>query len=180
MKPDHVPYVTASYASPIGPLLLAARDGALTGLWMEGQKYFPKTLPAVPGDAPILRQTRDWLDRYFAGKAPSPAELSLAPVGSDFQRQVWRILCRIPYGRVTTYGEIAAELARQRGLPSMSPQAVGGAVGHTPISIIIPCHRVIGANGSLTGYAGGTERKQYLLTLEQAKLTSLSTLHFIP
>ena len=173
MPSDRFTYTTAIYSSPIGPLLLAARGDGLTGLWLEGQKYYPDKLPTQRGQASVLSETMCWLDRYFAGKAPSPAELPLAPAGSSFRQQVWRILCRIPYGQVTTYGEIARELAAHSGIPSMSAQAVGGAVGHNPLSIIIPCHRVIGANGSLTGYAGGIERKQYLLALEHADLTKI-------
>jgi methylated-DNA-[protein]-cysteine S-methyltransferase len=108
------------------------------------------------------------LDRYFSGQKPDPQELKLAPDGSEFRRQVWSILLSVPYGQVTSYGAIAKELANRRGLPSLSAQAVGGAVGHNPISIIIPCHRVVSANGSLTGYAGGIERKIRLLSLEGA------------
>ena len=159
------------YDAPIGKLLLAASWDALTGLWTEGQKYYPYELPktAVQNDAnPILMQARGWLDRYFAGAKPEISELKLSPAGTAFQQQVWRILCRIPYGQVTTYGAIAKELAAEKGLASMSAQAVGGAVGRNPISIIIPCHRVVGADGSLTGYAGGLERKKLLLTLESA------------
>lgn len=164
--------VISYYDAPVGRLLLAARGDALTGLWMEGQKYFPYRLRenGQQNDAcPVLLLARDWLDRYFAGAKPEITELKLAPAGSEFQQEVWHILCRIPYGQVTTYGAIAKELAVGKGLASMSAQAVGGAVGHNPISIIIPCHRVVGADGSLTGYAGGIERKQYLLALEAAE-----------
>ena len=118
----------------------------------------------IPG---ILRKTKFWLDRYFAGEKPDMDELSLAPQGSEFCKMVWGILCEIPYGEVTTYGEIAKKVAERTGKKSMSAQAVGGAVGHNPISIIIPCHRVIGADGSLTGYAGGIEKKVKLLELEK-------------
>ena len=159
------------YDAPIGKLLLAAGRDALTGLWTEGQKYYPYELSktAVRDDAnPILMQARDWLDRYFAGARPEIPELKLSPAGSPFQQEVWLILCRIPYGHLTTYGSIAKELAAKKGLASMSAQAVGGAVGRNPISIIIPCHRVVGANGCLTGYAGGLERKKQLLALEAA------------
>ena len=159
------------YSSPLGKLLLSAQDNALTGLWFEGQTYFPAALPAqaeADDGHPILIQTRDWLDRYFSGQMPDPQELKLAPSGSEFRRQVWDILLAVPYGQVTTYGAIAAELAARRCLSSMSAQAVGGALGHNPISILIPCHRVVGADGNLTGYAGGIDRKIRLLTLEGA------------
>lgn len=161
--------VISYYDAPVGRLLLAAGEDALTGLWIEGQKYFPHDLQEVETQDdihPVLLRARDWLDRYFAGKNPAVRELKLAPAGSEFQKQVWRILCRIPYGQVTTYGAIAKELAAEKGLASMSAQAVGGAVGRNPISIIIPCHRVVGAGGHLTGYAGGLERKKLLLALE--------------
>lgn len=164
---------TTHYASPLGDLLLAEQDGALIGLWMEHQKYFPKHFRENEcTDCPVLLQTKQWLSRYFAGEKPSVRELPLAPAGSDFRQSVWDILCEIPYGQVTTYGAIAKQIAARRGLSSMSAQAVGGAVGHNPISIIIPCHRVVGANGSLTGYAGGIGRKLQLLTLEGAEVQS--------
>jgi methylated-DNA-[protein]-cysteine S-methyltransferase len=157
------------YDSPIGKLLLSAGEDTLTGAWFDGQKYFPTQLPgqAAWDDLhPVLLQAKDWLDRYFSGQRPDPAELNLAPEGSEFRRQVWNILLRIPYGQVTTYGAIAKELAEQRSLSSLSAQAVGGAVGHNPISIIIPCHRVLGSGGKLTGYAGGLNAKIWLLSHE--------------
>lgn len=160
---------TARYTSPIGQLLLAQRDEMLVGVWMEGQKYFLGTLQderREDGGCAVLLQAKDWLDRYFAGGKPPVGELPLAPAGSSFRKEVWSILCEIPYGQVTTYGEISRKLADRRGLDRMSPQAVGGAVGHNPISIIIPCHRVVGADGSLTGYAGGLQKKIQLLTHE--------------
>lgn len=156
--------------TPIGEVTLACDEaGALVGLWMEGQRYFLGGLPERPvaqDDVPVFAQTRDWLDRYFAGERPAISELPLAPIGSAFRQEVWRILCEIPYGEVTTYGEIGRKLAARRGSGRTSARAVGGAVGHNPISIIVPCHRVIGADGSLTGYAGGLERKLALLTHE--------------
>lgn len=160
---------TSQYDSPIGPLLLAERDGKLAGLWMEGQKYFLGSLRGEPQErktTPVLRLAEQWLDRYFAGEKPAPGELPLSPTGSEFQKEVWQILCEIPYGETTTYGEISWKLAARRGLERMSARAVGGAVGHNPISIIIPCHRVVGSNGSLTGYAGGLQKKMELLTHE--------------
>ena len=152
-------YFKAKYASPIGELTLAGEGNALAGLWIEGQKYFGAGLELRAGSAPIFARTKDWLDRYFAGKCPDPSELSLAPVGTAFQRAVWAQLCGIPYGETTTYGEIARQL-------QTSARAVGSAVGHNPISIIVPCHRVMGMAGSLTGYAGGVERKRWLLIHE--------------
>ena len=161
---------TMHYDSPVGSLLLAEKDGALTGLWIEGQKYFPgfykKEKMTENRDSTVLKKTKEWLDRYFKGVKPDLDELTLAPSGSEFRQAVWKILCEIPYGEVTTYGEIAKKIASERGLDTMSAQAVGGAVAHNPISILIPCHRVVGTNGSLTGYAGGIERKIQLLTLE--------------
>lgn len=169
---------TTYYMSPLGRLLLAENDGALTGLWIVGQKYFPDNIPvpiAAPSDSPVFAQAKDWLSRYFAGEQPDIAELRLSPRGSEFQRAVWRILCEIPYGTTTTYGAVAQKVAAERGLSSMSAQAVGGAVGHNPISIIIPCHRVVGANGSLTGYAGGIHRKIQLLTHEGIDVSHFHT-----
>ncbi len=161
---------TAWCDSPIGRLLLAAREDALVGLWMEGQKYFPDSLrtgSVERGDLPVFSQTRQWLSRYFSGQRPSAHELKLSPAGSAFRQEVWRILCDIPWGHTMTYGEISRVVAGNHGLEHMSAQAIGGAVAHNPVSIIIPCHRVVGTNGSLTGYAGGVERKLRLLTLEE-------------
>jgi len=148
------------YPSPVGPLTVAANDEAVIGLWMEGQKYFGRTLPIEPQwkAAPALAKASAWLDSYFAGERPNLMP-PLAPKGTPFQQAVWKELLAIPYGEVMTYGAIAARL-------SSSARAVGGAVGHNPISILIPCHRVVGVDGSLTGYAGGLERKIHLLTLE--------------
>ena len=159
---------TLRYASPIGLLLVAEKDSSLIGLWIEGQKYFPTSRSGweEKPNAPALMAVARWLDAYFAGKAPSISALPLRPEGSLFRQAVWKLLCDIPYGQVTTYGQLAQRLAAQRGVPHLSAQAVGGAVGHNPLSILIPCHRVVGADGSLTGYAGGIERKIALLTLE--------------
>lgn len=165
---------TMRYDSPIGPILLAEKNGALAGLWMEGQKYFLGSLckeEQKPAATAVLGRTEEWLNRYFQGKRPESRELPLAPEGSEFRRTVWKILCEIPYGETTTYREIARRIAASRGIGSMSAQAVGGAVAHNPISVIIPCHRVIGADGSLTGYAGGLDRKIWLLTLEGAEIS---------
>ncbi len=162
-------YYTTTYASPVGTITLASNEDALAGLWLEGQKYYGASIPekmTVDDTRPVLSTTKAWLDRYFAGENPPISELPLAPNGSEFRQQVWDILCTIPYGKTMTYGEIAQQLAEKAGKEKMSSQAVGGAVGHNPISIIIPCHRVVGANGSLTGYAGGISKKLLLLELE--------------
>ena len=159
----------AHYQSPIGPLTLASDGDSLTGLWMDGQKYFGGTVlkdGVVREDLPVFSAARKWLDEYFTGKRPSISDLAIAPAGGDFRRMVWELLCEIPYGECTTYGELARQAAVHMKRDSMSSQAVGGAVGHNPISIIIPCHRVVGANGSLTGYAGGIDKKIALLGLE--------------
>lgn len=159
--------VKTDYASPLGTLTLASDGENLTGLWMAGQKYFAAGIPTnlpVSDDLPVFWKARDWLDRYFSGERPLPGELPLAPQGSAFRQSVWRILCEIPYGQTVTYGEIAKSLGVR------SAQAVGGAVGHNPISIIIPCHRVLGSDGSLTGYAGGAQKKIWLLAHEGAQL----------
>ena len=159
-------YYTES-PSPVGLLTLAGDEDRLMGLWLQGQKYFLASLPETPvrrDDLPLFERVRSWLDRYFAGARPLPEELPLAPNGTPFRQRVWRRLCAIPCGETVTYGELAAELGS-------SPRAVGGAVGHNPISVIIPCHRVVGGGGSLTGYAGGLDVKRALLTLEGADLT---------
>ncbi len=172
-------YYSTTYSSPIGQIILAATGDCLAGLWLDGQKYFLGTVKeplAAKDDLPVFTQTKDWLDRYFAGQKPVIRELPLAPIGGEFRQKVWNILCEIPYGQVTTYGEIAKQTAALTGRDHMSSQAVGGAVAHNPISIIIPCHRVVGANGSLTGYAGGIEKKQKLLALEGVDLSQF----FIP
>ena len=156
------------YASLLGPILLAADETGLTGLWFEGQKYFPSFLGVdyQEKETPILTETVRWLDVYFSGKDPGFLP-PLHPQGSPFRQTVWRLLLEIPYGTVTTYGALARTL-RGQGI-SAAAQAVGGAVGHNPISILIPCHRVVGSDGSLTGYAGGLDRKTRLLQLEGAR-----------
>lgn len=165
-------YQTIIYSSPIGSLLLAAEDERLKGLWIEGQKYWAATLPdgCEQRETPILTAASRWLDSYFSGGQPKPQELMLSPSGSDFRQLVWQLLQEIPYGKVVTYQEIAHRAAQKLGRQSMSAQAVGGAVGHNPISIIIPCHRVIGSDRSLTGYAGGLEKKRWLLEMEGADI----------
>lgn len=160
---------TATYKSPLGNILLAADEQGLTGLWFEGQKYYALYLDKenMEKELPVFAQTRKWLDVYFSGREPD-FELPLHFTGTDFQNEVWEILYSIPYGETMTYGQIAKEIAEKKGLMHMSAQAVGGAVGHNEISIIVPCHRVVGANGSLTGYAGGIDKKISLLKLEGA------------
>ena len=160
----------SQYHSPIGDILLAADDIGLTGLWFEGQKYFALHLDKEhkEEELPVFTETKRWLDIYFSGKEPD-FTVPLHFMGTDFQKEVWKILCSIPYGNTMTYGEIAEKIAFKRGLKHMSAQAVGGAVGHNPISILVPCHRVIGSNGNLTGYAGGIDKKIKLLTLEKCK-----------
>ena len=165
------------YNSPLGGILLAADEIGLTGLWFNGQKYFARSLPAgyTEQNTPALSEAKRWLEVYFTGKKPDFMP-PLHIVGSAFPRAVWEILLQIPYGKTTTYGEIARQLAKKQKLPRMSAQAVGGAVGHNEISIIIPCHRVVGTNGSLTGYAGGIDKKIKLLELEHTDMSSF----FVP
>ncbi len=170
------------YQSPLGMIWMASDGDAITGLWFEGQKYFGQGLgpDAQEEELPVFRRTAAWLDAYFAGRKPQggngtaasalPELPGLAPRGSEFRLRVWKLLLEIPYGEVTTYGALARRLAAESGQKSMSAQAVGGAVGHNPISILIPCHRVVGTDGSLTGYAGGIEKKVELLRLEGADI----------
>lgn len=168
---------TSHYQSPVGNILLAADEIGLTGLWFEGQKYFALYLDKEheEKELPIFKQTKRWLDVYFSGKEPD-FSVPLHFTGTDFQNEVWEILYSIPYGTTMTYGEIAKQIAAKRGLKRMSAQAIGGAVGHNEISIIVPCHRVVGSNGSLTGYAGGLDKKIWLLTLEKVDMQSF----FVP
>lgn len=162
---------TQRYNSPMGGILLAADEIGLTGVWFDGQKYFARGLPEERAErnTPVLSAVRHWLDVYFTGREPDFMP-PLNPVGSGFQRAVWELLLQIPYGQTTTYGALAQKLAQQQGLAHMSAQAVGGAVGRNKISILIPCHRVVGTGGRLTGYAGGVDRKAGLLELEHSGL----------
>ena len=162
------------YDSPLGRILIAASDEGLTGLWFEGQKYYALRLDKEheARETPVLEKAKEWLDIYFSGREPE-ITLPLDFNGTDFQKEVWGILCDIPYGKTMTYGEIAQMIAKRRGLGRMSAQAVGGAVGHNEISVIVPCHRVVGTDGSLTGYAGGIEKKIRLLTLEGVDMSGL-------
>jgi len=166
-------YYSTTYLSPMGKMTLACDGANLAGLWFIGQKYYGGSIPekmTENNDIPVFTVAKNWLDRYFAGEKPAISELPLAPAGSEFRQNAWNILSEIPYGEVTTYGAIAKKMAAKMGKNSMSGQAVGGAVGHNPISIIIPCHRVVGSNGSLTGYAGGIDIKKKLLELEGVNL----------
>ncbi|MCD8110890.1 MAG: methylated-DNA--[protein]-cysteine S-methyltransferase [Clostridiales bacterium] len=160
------------FESPMGGILLASDEVGLTGLWFERQKYFAFHMDeeTMEEETAFSEQAKRWLTVYFSGKEPDfavPVHLQ----GTDFQMEVWKILSSIPYGQIMTYGEIAKKIAAQRNLPRMSAQAVGGAVGHNPVSIMVPCHRVVGSDGSLTGYAGGIEKKIRLLTLEKVDMT---------
>ena len=165
---------TMHYNSPLGRILLAADEKELTGLWFENSKYFGSNLPQEYRESMnvVLRKTKRWLDIYFAGENPDflpPVHL----IGTPFQKEVWKILLEIPYGKTTTYGEIAERLAKEKGIQRMSARAVGGAVGHNPISILVPCHRVMGKNGSLIGYAAGLDKKVKLLEMEHINRNSL-------
>ncbi len=157
------------YTSPLGEILLAADDIGLTGLWFEGQKYFALYLDQEheEREIPVFTLAKQWLNMYFAGKEPD-VNVPLHFIGTPFQNEVWEILAAIPYGKTVTYGGIAKQLTEKHGGKRMSAQAVGGAVGRNEISIIVPCHRVVGKNGSLTGYAGGIDKKTVLLKLEGA------------
>ena len=165
---------THHYASPLGGILLASDGKALTGLWFDGQKYFGSTLSAQHEQKmlPVFEETVRWLDIYFSGQKPNFTPSLSLQQASSFRREVWEIMLTIPYGQTMTYKAIAAELARRRGVENMSAHAVGGAVSHNPISLIIPCHRVVGTNGSLTGYAGGLDKKRWLLQWEKTGISS--------
>ena len=168
---------TNHYDSPLGGITLASDGEALTGLWFEGQKYFGATLAegCEQKELPVFEQACQWLDIYFCGKDPGfipPLVMQTTP----FRKAVWEILLQIPFGKTMTYGEIAEKIAKKKGLKKMSAQAVGSAVGHNAISLIIPCHRVVGAGGSLTGYAGGIDKKVQLLSMEKVDMSAF----FIP
>lgn len=155
------------YKSPIGDITMASDGTSLIGLWFNKQKYFASTLSSKYEykSLPIFEETILWLDTYFSGIKPDfIPQIKLN--GTSFRIEIWQMLQQIPYGTTLTYGDIAKKIAIKKGLATMSAQAVGGAVGHNPISIIIPCHRLLGSNGSLTGYAGGIDKKTALLKLE--------------
>ena len=159
---------TQHYMSELGEIMMASDGERLTGLWFEGQKYFADTLDEEHEEKalPVFEQARRWLDIYFSGREPDFTP-PLAMKTTDFRKTVWEIMLTIPYGQTMTYGEIADRIASQRGIKKMSAQAVGGAVGHNSISLIIPCHRVVGTDGGLTGYAGGIDKKAKLLEIEK-------------
>ena len=165
------------YMSPLGGITIASDGEALTGLWFDGQKYFEANLPEEHEEKrlEIFDITDKWLDIYFSGKEPDFTP-PLSMKTTEFRKKVWKILLTIPYGKTMTYGEIAEKIAKDSGKAKMSAQAVGGAVGHNSISLIIPCHRVVGTNGSLTGYAGGIEKKKKLLELEKTDMSGV----FVP
>lgn len=170
---------TTTYNSLVGNLLIAAKDNKLIGLWIENQKYYLSSFKEEMSereDVEVLTKTKKWLDRYFNREKPDINELDIKLIGSEFRKNVWEILKTIPYGEVITYNDIAKKIAKQKGISKMSAQAIGGAVGHNPISIIVPCHRVFGTNGSLTGYAGGIEKKIQLLELEGIDMSK----YFVP
>lgn len=158
-----------TYSSPLGEILLVCDEAGLTGLWFEGGRFYPSNLAAQRKETPLLNEAERWLDIYFSGKEPDFMP-PLHPDGTPFQLAVWRMLLEIPYGETVSYGALAKRLAAERGISRMSAQAVGGAVGRNKISVIIPCHRVIGAHGSLTGYGGGMDRKAALLKTEGVQL----------
>ena len=169
-------YKTTCY-TPIGEITIACNEQEkIVGLWLAGQKYFGGTIESEiveNNELKTFKTTKNWLDRYFKGEKPAISELPLAPIGNAFRQRVWQLLCEIPYGEVRTYGDIAKIIAKEQGKTKMSAQAIGGAVGHNPISIIIPCHRVVGKNGSLTGYAGGIKTKIKLLEHENVDMEKL-------
>ena len=157
-------YYSTRYTSPLGEMLIVSDGEAICGVWFCGQKHFKSSIPdeiTQNDDLPIFKKVKTWFDSYFNGENPA-IDFKLKPEGSEFRKKVWNILSQIPYGETLSYGEIAREIS-----PSMSAQAVGGAVGRNPIAILIPCHRVIGSNGKLTSYAAGLEKKIELLELER-------------
>lgn len=170
-------FYNSEFDSPVGKLTLCSNGENLVGLWLKGQKYFMDSVRGfniIQNDnLKIFTDTKKWLVDYFNGFERNPRELALAPIGGEFRQMVWNELCKIPYGKTITYGELANRIAKFRGLEKMSAQAVGTAIGHNPISIIIPCHRVVGKNGQLTGYAGGIDVKAKLLKLENVDLEIL-------
>lgn len=168
-------YYCSGYNSPVGKLTIASNEDSIVGLWLDKQRFFMDALSGQEykeQETQAIYLAKNWLDKYFNKKRPEISELPIEFIGSDFRKQVWKILTEIPYGNVITYGDIAKQLAAKKGIKTMSAQAVGGAVGRNPISVIVPCHRVIGSNGSLTGYSGGLEIKKKLLDHEGVNLSA--------
>ena len=167
-------YYKTKYESPLGNITICCdEDKNIIGLWFKNQKHFACNIDdkiTENNDLKVFIQTKDWLNRYFTGKKPNIKEIPIRFIGNDFRKSVWKMLCKIPYGKTVTYGDIAKQIASQKGITKMSAQVVGGAVGHNPISIIVPCHRVVGKNGKLTGYAAGIDKKKKLLELEQVNM----------
>ena len=167
-------YYKTQYKSPIGNITICCDEyEKIVGLWFEGQKYFADNIDGKivkNKNLKIFIKVKNWLDKYFAGKRPNIKEIPIKFIGNEFRKSVWKILCKIPYGQVITYGDISKQIAKQKGITKMSAQAVGGAVGHNPISIIVPCHRVVGKNGNLIGYAAGIDKKKKLLELERVNM----------
>ena len=172
-------YYSKHYKSSIGDILLVSDEENIIGLWFSKHKYMENEIPTdimEKEDIQPLQEGVLWLDDYFAGKKPDISRLPLSPInGTEFRKQIWQLLIEIPYGQVITYGQVAKEVAKRMGKARMSAQAVGGAVGHNPISIIIPCHRVVGSNGSLTGYGGGINNKIRLLRHEGIEMNNYYT-----
>lgn len=167
-----------TYPSLVGKITVASNEKNIVGLWIENQRYYMDVLKGKAcrqQETDVIKLAKRWLDGYFNREKPPIHELPMEFIGSDFRKQIWKMLAEIPYGEVVTYGDIAKQIAAQRSLTTMSAQAVGGAVGHNPISIIIPCHRVVGADGSLTGYSGGIGIKTKLLALEGVDVNRLYT-----
>lgn len=170
-----------NYKSPVGNLLLVSDGNNLVGLYFEQKNNIEKVyrsksfIKSSVKDLPIFKKTADWLDIYFLGKQPNFEIPTKFIFGSNFQNEVWNMLTKIPYGKTITYGDIAKEIAKRRGIKRMSAQAVGGAVGSNPISIIVPCHRVMGANNKIIGYGAGIDKKLKLLELEQFDISKITS-----
>ena len=167
-------YYKTEYKSPLGIITICCdEDEKVVGLFFKNQKYFADNIDGKiteNNNLKIFVTVKSWLDKYFAGKKPNIKEIPIKFIGNDFRKSVWKILYEIPYGKTVTYGDIAKQIAKQKNITKMSAQAIGGAVGHNPISIIVPCHRVVGKNGKLTGYAAGINKKKKLLELEQVNM----------
>ena len=167
-------YYKTEYKSPLGIITICCdEDEKVVGLFFKNQKYFADNIDGKiteNNNLKIFVTVKSWLDKYFAGKKPNIKEIPIKFIGNDFRKSVWKILYKIPYGKTVTYGDVAKQIAKQKDIAKMSAQAIGGAVGHNPISIIVPCHRVVGKNGKLTGYAAGLDKKKKLLELEQVNM----------